>query len=155
MPLQSTCSSAFRRSDNVELSHEDSPLDMYANYDVNARLDHDYGSRCPDLLKFLWCFEGCASIKTLTTSTHRQVATLSITIMQLSLIFRTLMFFAAIVAAYSPLDFGKKHTSVAKREGLDFDLTRQLNVRAPDVSHVSAPNDPDDPVQPNDPFESN
>ncbi|KAG1843702.1 uncharacterized protein F5891DRAFT_513929 [Suillus fuscotomentosus] len=75
--------------------------------------------------------------------------------MQLSLIFRMLMFFAAIVAAYSPLDLGTKRTSVAKREGLDVDLTRQLNVRAPDVSHVSAPNDPDDPVQPNDPLESN
>ncbi|KAG2091974.1 uncharacterized protein F5147DRAFT_435582 [Suillus discolor] len=72
--------------------------------------------------------------------------------MQLSSIFRTLMFFVAIATAYPSPDLGTKQTSLAKREGLDFDLAHQLNVRAPDVS---APNDPDDPVMPNDPFESN
>ncbi|KAG1843700.1 hypothetical protein C8R48DRAFT_780542 [Suillus tomentosus] len=65
------------------------------------------------------------------------------------------MSFVAIAAAYPSPDLGTKQTSLAKREGLDFDRAHQLDVRAPDVGHISAPNDPDDPVEPNDPFESN
>ncbi|KAG2142760.1 uncharacterized protein EDB93DRAFT_1252222 [Suillus bovinus] len=68
--------------------------------------------------------------------------------MQLSFILGTLMSFVAITAAYPTLDLGTKHTSLAKREGLDTDLTRYLNARMPDNSHLSAPNDPDDPPSP-------
>lgn len=37
---------------------------------------------------------------------------------------------------------------LVERGGLGSDLTRYLNERAPDVSHISAPNDPDDPQGP-------
>ncbi|KAG1729597.1 hypothetical protein EDD22DRAFT_929339 [Suillus occidentalis] len=70
--------------------------------------------------------------------------------MQLSAIFTTLVSFAAIVAAFPApdLSLGARRTYLVERAGPGSDLTRYLNDRAPDVSHVSAPNDPDDPQGP-------
>ncbi|KIK36051.1 hypothetical protein CY34DRAFT_811632 [Suillus luteus UH-Slu-Lm8-n1] len=67
--------------------------------------------------------------------------------MHLSAILTTLVSFAVIVAAFPApdLSLGGRRTYLVERGGPG---SRYLNDRAPDVSHISAPNDPDDPQGP-------
>ncbi|KAG2147876.1 uncharacterized protein EDB93DRAFT_1250382 [Suillus bovinus] len=63
------------------------------------------------------------------------------------------MSFVAISTAYPTPNFRTERTSLVKHDGLDFDLTRYLNARAPDdISQppkFKGPDDPDDPDEPN------